>query len=159
MTFGHLDRPETYRTLLELAAFRQAIAWLRRIPAEQPQGIFELAGRDMFVNVHGYDTLPREECRFESHRRYVDLQYCIRGGELIDSCFLGTITRPGKYDPETDFIFHEPPPQYSSLRLAPGDFAVFFPEDVHRPKVHDGRNRSVDKLVIKIACTLFSPST
>lgn len=158
MLFGHLSTPATYDRLAHQPALQQALAWLRTMPEDQPEGIVELAGRDMYVNVHGYATLPREDCRFESHRRYVDLQYCIRGGELIDYCLLDRLPGNSGYDAEKDFIFHQPPAEYSTLRMTPGDFGIFFPDDAHRPKVHDGRNAAVHKLVVKIDLKLFQTS-
>lgn len=155
MLYGNLNAPGTHRYLAAAPALQRALAWLRAMPAGQPEGIVELEGRRMYVNVHGYDTLPREQCVFESHRRYVDLQYCIRGGELIDYCRLDLLPGNRGYDAEKDFIFHEAPPHFSTLQMEPGDFGVFFPEDAHRPKVRDGRNAAVHKLVVKIELSLF----
>jgi YhcH/YjgK/YiaL family protein len=34
--------------------------------------------------------------------------------------------------------------------MIPGTFAIFFPNELHRPKVFDGENPNVRKLVFKI---------
>lgn len=159
MLMANLDHPDTYEAFLTEPVFARALAWLKQMPADQPRGIVELQGKDMYVNVHGYETLPREQCRFESHRRYVDLQYCIRGGELIDYCLLSWLPDNSGYDAAKDFIYHEAPAQYSTLRMEPGDLGVFFPQDGHRPKIADGSNPAVHKLVIKIARSLFAHTT
>jgi YhcH/YjgK/YiaL family protein len=109
----------------------------------------------MYVNVHGYNTLPEDECRFESHKRYIDLQYCINGGEKIAWQLTSKLSPEGDYDPKKDFQFYGPAPSSTTLTLSPGCFAVFFPEDGHRPKQNDGANQSVWKLVVKINCKLI----
>lgn len=159
MILNSLANSSSFEPYLKLPVFRRALDWLRSMPENQPLGIVELSGREMYVNVHGYDTLGREACRFESHRRYVDVQYCIRGGELIDYCPLGWLPGNDGYDAEKDFIFHQAPAQFSTLRMTPGDFAIFFPDDGHRPKVHDGIHSAVHKLVIKIDLNLIHPSS
>lgn len=155
MFLGNIQNPNTYDKLIRNAAILDALAWIRQMPRDQATGIFELQGKDVFVNVHGYDTLPREDCRFESHRQYLDLQYCIAGGELIDHARLGLVKPETPYEEERDLLFHHPAGEFSVLRMAPGDFALFWPEDVHRPRVSDGRNPSVQKLVVKIALNLL----
>lgn len=155
MIYGNLGLAETYYPAEMVAPFHEALGWLRQMAADQPDGIIELQGKHMYVNVHGYNTLPRLECAFESHRRYVDLQYCIAGGEYIDYCRTDRLTPLGKYDPDRDFLFYEHPAEFSTLRMAPGDFAIFLPMDGHRPKVTDQHNAAIRKLVIKISCDLL----
>jgi beta-galactosidase beta subunit len=43
-----------------------------------------------------------------------------------------------------------PVPPAFSLPMSPGSFAIFHPSDGHRPKIQNGANQSVYKLVIKI---------
>ncbi len=115
----------------------------------------------MFVNVHGYDTLPVDQCRFESHKRFVDLHYCIRGGERIAWALSTQLIPDGTYNQEQDFQFHKPAAALATLTLTPGYFAIFHPEEAHRPKEYDEINQSVWKLVVKVRCDLLdraSPS-
>lgn len=137
-------------------ALLRALAWIRAMIPDHPDGIVELDDDTMYVNVHRYATQPREACAFESHRRYVDLQYCIAGGELIDYCRLDEVVQSRPYDERKDFLYHQPALRYAVLRMTPGDFAVFYPEDAHRPKVGDGQHDAVRKLVVKIDRGLLS---
>jgi YhcH/YjgK/YiaL family protein len=156
MLFGNLNIISTHNYLMTHAAFRPALQWLRGMPSSPVPGIYEIDGPRYYVNVHGYDTLAREACAFESHRHFVDLQYCISGGELIDVCWRHRLTEAAPYDDAKDFQFYAAPDRFSSLRIEAGDFAVFFPDDAHRPKVSDGRNGAITKLVIKIHTDYFS---
>lgn len=167
MFYGNLNSPDTYEAFLHNDAFQKALHWIRQMPADQAPGIYPIEGDEIFVNVHGYDTLPADQCRFESHRRYIDVQYCIAGGECIDIQWSSRLAPDGDFDAAKDLQFYfagsptSPPgnrepggkdekPGTTSLLMSPGDFAIFFPEDAHRPKVHDGHNSSVRKLVVKI---------
>ena len=151
MILGRLDQPTSHANLRHHPVWEQAFAWIERCATSQPPGMVELQGKQMYVNVHGYETKPRETCRYESHREYVDLQYCISGGEIIEWCPVNALAAKNEYNPEKDVThYHLPAQAEAVLRMTAGSFAVFFPEDGHLPKMSDGRNPRVDKLVIKI---------
>lgn len=156
MLFAKLDSAETYAAFLGHAIWREALDWIRRMQPTQQQGVFEVRAKQMYVNVHGYETLPRENCRFESHRTYIDLQYCISGGEVIEWCPVDVLQPRDEYNGAKDVLHYRAPAvPGGTLRMTPGRFAVFFPPDGHMPKLADGVNPRVEKLVIKIAKELL----
>jgi len=135
---------------------RQAFAWIGAHAETAAMGISELKGPEMYVNVHGYDTCPVESCLWESHRHTVDLQYCIAGGELIAWTAEESLTADGPYQSVKDTQKWSGEVSWcSDIMMCSGAFAVFFPGELHRPKIYDGRNRSVRKLVVKIQADLF----
>ena len=157
MIYGDLHAPDGYQVLLASCdAWRRAFDWLRHMPPDPEPGIRKLLGDDMYVNIHGYDTLPVADCRFESHRRYVDLQYCIRGGERIDWELATRLTPEGPFDAERDVQWYQPAEAGTTVHLLPGRFAIFHPNDAHRPKRADGLHPAVFKLVIKVAHRLVA---
>lgn len=151
MLYGHLSARDAYAMLLQHPTWRFAFDWLQNLAPDVEPGIRPLKGDDIYVNVHGYDTLAPENCRYESHRKYVDLQYCIRGGERIDWQLASTLKAAGGFDETRDLQFYEAGDSLTTLQMQTGNFAVFFPSDAHRPKCADGRNSSTFKLVVKIA--------
>jgi len=157
--YGHIDSLDSYEHLLAHPVWKQAFQWLRDMPESQAPGIVPLRGNEMFVNVHGYDPLPREQCRFESHRKYLDLQYCIRGGELIEWQRTALLETDGPYDETKDVQFYRLRDSQTGLHMTPGSFVIFYPTDAHLPKVCDGVNKSVFKLVIKVKRTLLASAT
>lgn len=159
MIYGPLDIPESHNFLLGNEGWRVAFEWLKRLPPDMPGGIHPILDGDrMYANVHGYKTLARCDCKFESHRRYVDLQYCITGGETIDWERTSSLKATGPYDAEKDLLFYEAPDEASltTVHLVPGTFAIFFPDDAHRPKQADCRTDRVWKLVIKVSRDLLA---
>ena len=92
-------------------------------------------------------TAAESVAKFECHNKHIDIQLCIKGTEQIgwkprEKC----ITENGGYNPEKDVQFYsEQPDMY--FQLTDGQFAIFFPEDVHAPMIGDAE---IKKLVIKV---------
>ena len=152
MIYANLNTPSTYTPLLGHPVWEEALAVLRQLNAESPLGIIELRGKDMFINVHTYETLSESECRFEGHRDMIDVQYIIAGGELVDWVLKDELEEDGPYLVEKDFQYYHAPKEEPTTRLhlGAGYFGVFFPEDGHRPKLNDGIHKGVYKAVVKI---------
>jgi biofilm protein TabA len=85
--------------------------------------------------------------KFECHNRNIDIQLCISGVETIgwkprEKC----VTPNGDYNAEKDVqLYHDAPDTF--FQLTDGQFAIFFPEDVHAPMIGEG---TIKKLVIKV---------
>ena len=92
-------------------------------------------------------TAEASLAKFECHNNNIDIQLCINGKETIgwkprEKC----VTENGGYNPEKDVQFYsEQPDMY--FQLTNGQFAIFFPEDVHAPMIGEGE---IKKLVIKV---------
>ncbi|MEP6700576.1 MAG: YhcH/YjgK/YiaL family protein [Bacteroidota bacterium] len=92
-------------------------------------------------------TAESSVAKFECHNNHIDIQLCISGIETIgwkprEKCK----TEKGSYNPDKDVqLYDERPDMY--FRLTDGQFAIFFPEDVHAPMIGEAM---IKKLVIKI---------
>jgi biofilm protein TabA len=156
MIHGHLATPDSYAHLLANPMWKLAFDWLKTVTPATPLGIQQLQGDDIYVNVMKYGTLPAEQCRFETHRKYVDLQYTITGAEVIDWKRSSELAPAGPFDEPKDLQFYLPGPTLTRVHMLPGCFGIFFPSDAHRPKVFDGIHPDVFKLVVKINLHLVS---
>lgn len=92
-------------------------------------------GSGVFVIEQVYETKPRSEGFFESHRKYIDVQVLVEGSELMEVIDASGITVNEPYKPERDLITYRDTPDASLLRLAAGQAAIFFPVDVHMPSL------------------------
>lgn len=155
MIFGHDDYPETYRALLTHPVWQHAFDWIRNMPAGLPLGEHVIDGKNMFANYHETTLLPREEGIYEAHRHYIDVHYCLHGSEIIEWAPVQTLTPTTQYDAEKDYQLYAVPPQASICRMAPKSFAIFFPGEAHMPKITDGKNAAVRKVVVKIKANLL----
>lgn len=103
-----------------------------------------------FAIEQSYATRGREECFFESHRRFADVQAVIEGEEWVDLADISQLAVVRPYDGEKDLIVYADQPGSSRLRLGLGDVAVFFPEDGHMPCLRTPRAGAVWKTVVKV---------
>jgi YhcH/YjgK/YiaL family protein len=150
MIYGNIDFPDTYQHLLSHPVWAQAFQWLKDMPDDIKPGIYPIRDQMMYVIVQQYDTLRRDQCRFENHRKYLDLQYTFRGGELIEMKGAPELKPDGEYDAGKEVQFYQLAETKTVLHMLPRCYAIFHFYDAHLPKVSDGIHKSVGKLVIKI---------
>jgi YhcH/YjgK/YiaL family protein len=112
-----------------------------------PSGKHDIEGDTIFALVQEYQTKPLIECKLESHKKYIDIQYVIRGEELM-----GVTTKSNQtileQNEEKDYTFYEG--ATSLVRVSKGMFTIFFPDDLHQPCIQSGSASEVKKVVIKV---------
>lgn len=114
-----------------------------------PIGTQELEGKHLFVAVSEYNSKDLNETKYESHKKYIDIQYVISGTEKMGLTRLDEVQLDGNYDEEKDLAFYvSDKGEYHTA--TPGNFLVFFPDDVHRPSVKAGESVLVKKAVVKL---------
>jgi biofilm protein TabA len=113
-----------------------------------PKGKYPIDGNNVFASVTEDSTKDFERTRWESHRKYADIQYVISGEEKIGICRVSDATVTQVYDEKGDVAHYS---ATGTLYLASsGTFFVFFPSDAHRPNITTGGNRVDKKIVIKV---------
>lgn len=155
MIYGKLDCFEAMGLNSLGGAVAHSVAWIRGLPANPQVGRFALNGDNIYAVVLRYDTINPAESRFETHRRYVDLQYTLAGAEAIEWAPRDTLADDGEYDSEKDVHFHKPGLALARTVNAPGCFSIYTPVDAHRPAIRVAGTEFVFKLVIKIAVERF----
>lgn len=110
----------------------------------------EIKGTDLFAIFQTYDTKPKNECKFEGHQKYIDIQFVFSGEEIIGISGLHQITRQGDYNPDKDIHFSDVS-RHSNWLLTPGEGAILFPEDMHAPCMAVEAPLRVKKVVMKVA--------
>ena len=64
--------------------FKKAFTFLRETDlASLPIGRTEIDGDEVYASVQSYTTMTVEECAFESHLEYFDVQYVVEGEECF----------------------------------------------------------------------------
>jgi biofilm protein TabA len=98
-----------------------------------------------------YETKARADGFFESHRKYIDVQFVFEGEELLEVADISRMKGSAPYDESKDFFAYEDSADASLLRLFAGQAAIFFPQDVHMPTLRVRSNPVlVRKCVIKV---------
>jgi biofilm protein TabA len=132
--------------------FAQAFTLLRtgNLTAKDA-GNYEVDGRQLYYMVQGYNTKPREERRFESHRIYADIQVVFSGREMMGLTQVAGLDVQTPYDETKDIMFFGTPADYTELKMAAGDFVVLFPGEAHMPQCQWNGPAQVSKVVFKVA--------
>jgi biofilm protein TabA len=111
-------------------------------------GRYELRGKDVFALIQEYETKRPEDCKYEAHRSYIDVQYILSGRELMGWAELKTLDVVKPYDEEKDFLLLEG--KGTLIPMNTGDFAILYPHDAHMPCVAHDAPSKVRKLVLKV---------
>lgn len=116
---------------------------------ELPAGKYPIDGDHVFATITEGPDKDLDKTTWESHRKYIDLQYIITGKEKIgvESLANTTVTKP--YDEAKDGANYTATGKFYTA--TPEEFYLFFPADVHRPSIKVDGFDTVKKLVIKIA--------
>jgi YhcH/YjgK/YiaL family protein len=146
MIIDTLDNYHLYQSINERIA--KGFEFLHNTDLDAiPSGKHDIDGDSIFALVQEYQTKPLAECKLESHKKYIDIQYVIRGEE-----FMGVTTKNNQtiveVNEEKDYTFYEG--STSLVRVSKGMFTIFFPDDLHQPCVQTESDSEVKKVVIKV---------
>ena len=118
--------------------------------AKRPDGTYDLAGADVRAMVQRYTTRPIEQCPWETHRKYIDLQFMDSGVEKMGWCPVDQLIVRDPYNAEKDATFYDATGG-EFVALSAGMFVIFFPTDGHRGGIAMQEPAAVTKVVFKIA--------
>ncbi|MBA3686399.1 MAG: YhcH/YjgK/YiaL family protein [Planctomycetes bacterium] len=117
--------------------FARAFAWCgeqRNLAAAD--GRREL-GDGLAVIIESGSTHDPRERRFESHRANIDIQVNLSGGECMDWIPTAELRVEDDFAPDGDIAFYAQPERPATrLVVDPGWFAIFYPQDAHKPVLH-----------------------
>ena len=98
---------------------------------------------------------PREN-RPEVHGRYLDIQFLAWGEEKIGIAIdTGNNQISESLLEQRDIIFYHASEHESFIEMIPGSYAIFFPQDVHRPACHKTVATAIRKIVVKVAISVL----
>jgi biofilm protein TabA len=152
MIYGRIENLEQEKRALS-GIVQKGLAYLKNTDFTAiSTGRYELDGDTMFALVSEYETEPKSVRRPEAHKRYIDIQYIVKGEEFIGHSFLTPENIVlEEYNVVKDIVFYRTVMDESYLRLGSGTYAVFFPDDIHRPCCTSGEKpSSIRKVVLKI---------
>lgn len=150
MIIDHMGNSQWYESLHPL--FNKAFDFIRKSDLKTMEtGRYDLEGDDLFALVQEYDTVDFKDKFFETHKKYIDIQYMINGSEMMGHGDKARLTVTAPYNEDKDVEKYDPA-QLSECRLDSGFYALFFPGDPHMPgcTVPGSETQKVKKLVIKI---------
>ena len=128
--------------------FAKAFEWIKSQNLETLEvAKYPIDGPELHAAVSLKDGYTRETAKFECHNNWIDIQVCPIGKEQQGWSARKRVSSPiGEYNAEKDVtFFNDKPDTYFTLQA--GQFAIFYPEDVHAPQIGEGQ---IKKLVVKV---------
>ncbi len=119
-------------------------------------GKYQIIPDKLFFMIQSYPTIALGESKPESHIRYIDLQYLLAGEENIG--FSRTDQQVEVVEDKSqsnDMLYYQMNTPQNVLTLKPGDFCIFFPNDIHRTRGQVGGPVTIKKAVFKIHLDLL----
>lgn len=150
MFFGHIN---TVNFKQYPQAIQIALRYLKNTDFDViAAGRYEIKGDLIYAQVLDLDTQDKSLLLPEVHRHYLDVQYLHSGTEKIGVAIdLGNNIIAENYDSARDIQFYSGVQNESELVMQVGNFAVFFPEDIHRPGCINIQTNKIRKVVVKVA--------
>ena len=105
---------------------------------------------DFYYNIQYYDTKSPDLCDFESHRKYIDIQFMVSGKECLEISDTSRLSVKQPYNENLDVMFWNVPENISKTVLSEGDYIVLYPEMAHRGAVICQKSEKVLKIVGKV---------
>jgi len=145
MILDSLDNAARYHPLH--SRFKQAFDWLRSRRLEDlSDGRQEIDGDNVYALVMREHGRGQAVAKYETHRKYIDIQYLASGSDLMGWTHLVPELKSLGYDVAKDLEFYEAKPSLW-VPVPAGTFAIFFPEDAHAPMADVG---PMLKVVVKV---------
>ena len=129
----------------------EALKYIKNLDAASLTSGKYVVNDDFFYIVQEYDTKSPEQGRYESHKKYVDIQYLVEGCEYIAVTATAFLEPDGSYNEDTDVQFLKDAKYASNLLLTSGKYAILYPKDAHKPGLTVDKVTKVKKILGKVS--------
>ena len=147
MIFDHIKNIGLYKGLTP--AIDTALDYIAKVTPEVENGTYLLENGVKAIVSESMTRLVNEK-GFEAHRRFIDVQFALRGVELIRCKPLECVKETIPYNEEKDAARYADEPGLDAI-IGNGYFVVVWPDDAHEPLLAvDGQPELVKKVVLKV---------
>jgi YhcH/YjgK/YiaL family protein len=113
-------------------------------------GRYDIDSDNVYAFVQSYETKNAEENKWESHEKYIDIQYVIEGDESIHWAPIDQLIVSEEYSEEKDATFYSSNSYLTELNLKKNYFCILYPKDGHKPGCIFNKPTQMKKIVVKI---------
>ena len=147
MVYDHIKNVGLYKGLTP--AIDTALDYIARLDASVENGTYLLENGVKAIVSESITRVVNEK-GFEAHRRFIDVQFALRGVELIRCKPLECVKETIPYNEEKDAARYADEPGLDAV-IGNGYFVVVWPDDAHEPLLAvDGQPELVKKVVLKV---------
>ena len=149
MKIGLIYSFNTIKTSKNAEKIKKAFEFIEEIDFDLiDPGKYNVAGDEIFAIVSEYETKKVADAKPEAHERYIDIQYMVKGEEIMGYAPLEDQEILIPYDVDKDVVFYNA--EVSRVKVSEGMFALFYPNDIHAPSIKVKESKSVKKVVVKV---------
>ncbi len=143
-----IDKLENIESYPQIPA--HAVEFVKRLSKNIECKRYEISDTD-YVNVDTYTTKSHENCFFEAHKNYADIQILLDGVERLDYTEIDNLKVKTPYDSSRDIAFYENTVKETcNVTLDGTNFVFIFPNEAHKPQMNFENSIEVKKAVIKV---------
>ncbi|MGE4282753.1 MAG: YhcH/YjgK/YiaL family protein [Clostridia bacterium] len=113
-------------------------------------GVYEIDGKDIYFTIKEYDSRDAEKANWETHQKYIDVQYLLSGKELMGYAQVDGLEVKVPYDEEMDRIFYQNVKSDGYLKVSENMYVILFQHDAHLASLTDGEVSRNKKAIIKV---------
>ena len=128
---------------------KKGLDWLNSIDLINIQdGKYYIESDNLYANVQTYET--KRDANYEAHRKYIDIQYMIKGKEYVGVVSYERCKTVENYDSNRDIEFLTCNDKVEYQTLNEGEFLILYPDDAHKPSIMIDEPKKVKKVVVKV---------
>lgn len=128
---------------------RKALAYIVQTDlCKMEPGQYPLGDSGLKAIISEYQTHEPLNHKWEAHRKFIDVQFMIKGTENMGYTFNSPKSTALPYDENNDIIFFMA--EGFHFPFNENCFAVFYPGELHQPGIWNGNPVQVKKLVVKV---------
>ncbi len=147
MVLDKLSNSEKYYGLGE--KIKKALIYIKENDFDKiADGKYEIENEKIFASVTRYESKLMEKGLWETHRKYIDVQYVARGREKMGYAPMAKLNVSQEYLDEKDMT--RLTGEGNFFLAEEGMFAIFYPSDGHMPGMAVASPEKVLKVVVKV---------
>jgi len=145
MVVDTLDNLEKYVSLNPL--FADVVKFIKENDLNTLEdGKHFIKDKELFVNIQDAKGKTEEEATFETHKNMLDIQIPLNNNEAYGYMPLEDLPA-AEYNPEKDVTKYPGVKSETIVNCKPGEFAIFWPQDGHKPCIGEG---TIHKAIFKV---------
>ena len=103
----------------------------------------------IFCNPVKLISKSEKECKYEAHKKYIDVHYIVKGVEGIATANINHLQEDTPFDELKDIGFYKGKEE-GRYYLRKGDFMVCYPSDAHKVGIAMEEPEEIEKIIVKI---------
>lgn len=127
-----------------------AISYIKKLDTNSLVSGKYIVNEDFYYSVQEYQTKEFKDCVLESHKKYIDVQFIVKGREKFALEDISRLKLKTEYKESEDVMFWQVPSRMCNVTLHEGDYIVVYPENAHMGAIKESGLENVIKIVGKV---------